>query len=74
MTVYRRMHHDEIDGREWDLPPRAEPPAHRVAICSTPRSGSYLLCRQMINAGIGLPHEYFRRRTSRRWRARAIAC
>ena len=28
-------------------------------ICSTPRSGSYLLCRYMINAGLGVPHEYF---------------
>jgi LPS sulfotransferase NodH len=31
----------------------------KVFICSTPRSGSYLLCRHMINAGLGVPHEYF---------------
>jgi LPS sulfotransferase NodH len=31
----------------------------KVFICSTPRSGSYLLCRYMINAGLGVPHEYF---------------
>jgi LPS sulfotransferase NodH len=31
----------------------------KILICSTPRSGSYLLCRQMINAGLGIPHEYF---------------
>lgn len=31
----------------------------KVLICSTPRSGSYLLCRHMINAGLGIPHEYF---------------
>ncbi len=31
----------------------------KIFICSTPRSGSYLLCRQMINAGLGVPHEYF---------------
>jgi LPS sulfotransferase NodH len=31
----------------------------KILICSTPRSGSYLLCRQMINAGLGVPHEYF---------------
>jgi LPS sulfotransferase NodH len=31
----------------------------KVYICSTPRSGSYLLCRYMINAGLGVPHEYF---------------
>lgn len=31
----------------------------KIFICSTPRSGSYFLCRQMINAGLGVPHEYF---------------
>src|SRR5438874_11461844 len=31
----------------------------KIFICSTPRSGSYMLCRYMINAGIGVPHEYF---------------
>lgn len=31
----------------------------KILICSTPRSGSYMLCRYMINAGLGIPHEYF---------------
>jgi LPS sulfotransferase NodH len=31
----------------------------KIFICSTPRSGSYFLCRHMINAGLGIPHEYF---------------
>ena len=31
----------------------------RIIVCSTPRTGSYLLCRAMIHAGIGIPHEYF---------------
>ncbi len=31
----------------------------KIIICSTPRSGSYMLCRYMINAGLGVPHEYF---------------
>jgi LPS sulfotransferase NodH len=31
----------------------------KLIICSTPRSGSYLLSRYMINAGLGVPHEYF---------------
>ena len=31
----------------------------KLFICSTPRSGSYMLCRYMINAGLGVPHEYF---------------
>ncbi|WP_407662523.1 Stf0 family sulfotransferase [Mycolicibacterium palauense] len=33
-------------------------PTRRLIICSTPRSGSYLLARQLIRAGIGVPHEY----------------
>lgn len=56
------MHHDELDQASWDRPDGG-PPRARVAICSTPRSGSYLLCRQMINAGIGVPTEYFRPQT-----------
>jgi trehalose 2-sulfotransferase len=64
------MHHDELDRSEWDRPRRADAPARRLVICSTPRSGSYLLCRQMINAGLGLPTEYFRERTVGRLRAR----
>jgi LPS sulfotransferase NodH/glycosyltransferase involved in cell wall biosynthesis len=31
----------------------------KIIICSTPRTGSYLLCRAMIHGGIGIPHEYF---------------
>src|SRR5438270_1426931 len=31
----------------------------KIFICSTPRSGSYMLCRYMVNADIGVPHEYF---------------
>jgi len=57
------MHHDELDLSAWDRPRRADAPTRRLVICSTPRSGSYLLCRQMINAGLGLPTEYFRERT-----------
>ncbi|CAG0992631.1 hypothetical protein BURK1_02353 [Burkholderiales bacterium] len=69
------MHHDEIDRPEWDQPRRPAPPDRRVAICTTPRSGSYLLCRQMIHAGLGLPAEYFRdwsiRPLAARWGAAA---
>src|SRR5262252_6585095 len=65
------MHHDEIDTAAWDRPPGGVPTSRRIVICTTPRSGSYLLCRQMIHAGLGLPHEYFRSRTvarlSQRW-------
>ncbi len=60
------MHHDELDRSEWDRPRRADPPSRRLVICSTARSGSYLLCRQMINARLGLPTEYFHERTIER--------
>ena len=55
------MHHDDLDGPSWDGPRRDA--RRRILICSTPRSGSYLLCRQMINAGLGLPTEYLRHAT-----------
>ena len=60
------MHHDELDRSEWARPRRADPPSRRLVICSTARSGSYLLCRQMINARLGLPTEYFHERTIER--------
>ncbi|HQU51097.1 MAG TPA: Stf0 family sulfotransferase [Casimicrobiaceae bacterium] len=63
------MHHDELDRAEWDRP-RPDGPVRRVLICSTPRSGSYLLCRQMINAGLGLPTEYLRKQTRTTLRTR----
>jgi LPS sulfotransferase NodH len=44
---------DILDQPEFSGAPR------KIFICSTPRSGSYLLCRHMINAGLGVPHEYF---------------
>jgi LPS sulfotransferase NodH len=40
-----------------DCPPSAGPRA-RLVICTTPRSGSYLLSRLLIRAGLGVPHEY----------------
>jgi LPS sulfotransferase NodH len=43
---------------------RGEP--RKVFICSTPRSGSYMLCRYMVNAGLGVPHEYFNPNIMRR--------
>ena len=48
----------QISSELLDQPEFADQPK-KILICSTPRSGSYLLCRQMINAGLGIPHEYF---------------
>lgn len=33
----------------------------KIIICSTGRSGSWMLCRYMINNGLGIPGEYFNR-------------
>ena len=53
-----------FDGKE-------ELPQHRYLILSTPRSGSYWLCRRLWQAGLGLPFEYLNRlhlqRFARRW-------
>jgi len=48
----------QISSELLDQPESAGQPK-KILICSTPRSGSYLLCRYMINAGLGVPHEYF---------------
>ena len=48
----------QISSELLDQPESAGQPK-KIFICSTPRSGSYLLCRYMINAGLGIPHEYF---------------
>src|SRR5450755_1708606 len=41
------------------LDPLSCPVRNKVFICSTQRTGSFLLCRAMIHRGIGVPHEYF---------------
>src|SRR5215471_9792875 len=48
----------QISSELLDQPEFADQPK-KILIYSTPRSGSYLLCRHMINAGLGIPHEYF---------------
>ncbi len=47
----------EISGAAFDRLPC--PVREKIFVCSTPRTGSYLLCRAMIHGGIGIPHEYF---------------
>jgi len=69
---YERMSAREINSERFDQAPDSLPGrVTRYIICSTQRSGSYLLCRQLINAGIGVPQEYFnplhRKLLCRRW-------
>jgi LPS sulfotransferase NodH len=53
-TRYNEM---EVNSELFDRTPC--PVRAKVFICSTQRTGSYLLCRAMIHHGIGVPHEYF---------------
>jgi LPS sulfotransferase NodH len=50
----------DLIGEAFDQPP--SPQRSKLFICSSPRTGSYLLCRAMVHHGIGIPHEYFNTR------------
>lgn len=58
-TGYEKMTELEISSARFDQSPSTKSSVCRFVICSTQRSGSFLLCRQLINAGIGIPQEYF---------------
>ena len=62
---------DVIDliGPEFDYP-SPEAARRTLIICSAPRTGSYELCRYLVAAGIGVPHEYFNPNFARRLAAR----
>src|SRR5262249_50089724 len=57
-------------GPEYDRA-ASQPAARTLIICSAPRTGSSELCRYLLAAGIGVPHEYFNanyaRRLGERW-------
>ena len=56
---YEKMSESALDDARFDQPRGAGPrPGRAYVICTTPRSGSWLLCRQLVNAGIGVPSEY----------------
>jgi trehalose 2-sulfotransferase len=48
----------ELVGPNFDYP-SPEPARRTLIICTAPRTGSFELCRYLIAAGIGVPHEYF---------------
>jgi LPS sulfotransferase NodH len=57
---YEKMSESALDDARFDRPQGTGPRQGRTyVICTTPRSGSWLLCRQLVNAGIGVPSEYF---------------
>lgn len=48
----------DMASAEYDIV--SETPAEKtLIICSAPRTGSYELCRFLMAAGVGIPHEYF---------------
>jgi LPS sulfotransferase NodH len=57
--VNMRYSEEQLNSELLDQKTTSGEMARRIFICSTPRSGSYMLCRYMINAGLGVPHEYF---------------
>lgn len=58
ITPGRRPDLVEMAAPEFDL--ASDTPAKKtLLICSAPRTGSYELCRFLIAAGVGIPHEYF---------------
>lgn len=72
---YEKIPEMEIDDARFDQPPPDPSRARRrYVISSTQRSGSFVLCRQLINAGLGVPQEYFNRlhikALSTRWNIR----
>jgi len=70
--AYAKPTEYELDEERYDQPALAAGvPRRDYVICTTPRCGSWLLCRQLFNAGLGVPSEYFNLRhvveLSRRW-------
>jgi LPS sulfotransferase NodH len=48
----------DLAGAAYDMA-LPQPAEKTLIICSAPRSGSYELCRFLLAAGVGIPHEYF---------------
>ena len=49
----------QLGSAAFDQQPNDGSPRRKLLILAPPRSGSYMLCRLMVNAGLGVPHEYF---------------
>jgi LPS sulfotransferase NodH len=69
-SPYKRPDVIDLTGPDFDF--ISSVPAHRtLLICAGPRTGSFELCRYLIAAGIGVPHEYFMsyyaKRLAKRW-------
>lgn len=69
-SEYRRPDSIDLAGPDFDFI-SSEPASRTLLICAGPRTGSFELCRYLIAAGIGVPHEYFMpfyaTRLAKRW-------
>lgn len=68
-TAPKRPDAIDLIGPEYDRP-SPHPAERTLIICSAPRTGSYELCRYLLAAGIGIPHEYFNANYAQRLGAR----
>jgi LPS sulfotransferase NodH len=58
MSPYQVISERELNEVRWDQVGPSARTLRNLWLCTTPRSGSWLLARQLLNAGIGVPHEY----------------
>ena len=58
----KTTHFSELELSDERFDRKPGPIRDKILVCATGRTGSWLLCRVMINNGIGLPHEYFNAR------------
>ena len=69
-SLYKRPDVIDLTGPDFDFI-SSEPARRTLLICAGPRTGSFELCRYLIAAGIGVPHEYFMfyfaERLAKRW-------
>ena len=69
-SPYERPDVIDLTGPDFDFI-SSEPARRTLLICAGPRTGSFELCRYLIAAGIGVPHEYFMSffaaRLAKRW-------
>jgi LPS sulfotransferase NodH len=58
VAAYQFISEGELNEAEWDQAGDVVRDSRNLWLCTTPRSGSWLLARQLLNAGVGVPHEY----------------
>jgi LPS sulfotransferase NodH len=49
----------DLIGADYDQPFGSAAADRTLIVCAAPRTGSFELCRLLVAAGVGVPHEYF---------------